>query len=88
MGSVGQIFLFLAIPTSAVASLQTMFLPAARTMLSMGSYKAFPDRFAEISPWFLSPAFGALVAGLSPPLLYGVTLLSDRTPTPSPRSAS
>ena len=37
MGSFGQIFLFLAILASAVASLQTTFLPVARTMLSMGS---------------------------------------------------
>ncbi|GAB07219.1 amino acid permease [Gordonia amarae] len=82
MGSVGQIFLFLAILASAVASLQTTFLPAARTMLSMGSYKAFPDRFAEISPRFLSPAFGALVAGIVTAVFYtGVTLLSDRTLT-------
>ncbi|HQV18605.1 MAG: APC family permease [Gordonia sp.] len=82
MGSFGQIFLFLAILASAVASLQTTFLPVARTMLSMGSYKAFPEKFAEISPRYLSPAFGALVAGIVTAVFYsGVTLLSDRTLT-------
>ena len=40
----------LAILASAVASLQTTFLPVARTMLSMGSYKAFPGEVRRDQP--------------------------------------
>ncbi|GAB19501.1 putative amino acid transporter [Gordonia effusa NBRC 100432] len=80
MGRWGGMFLFLAILASAVASLQTTFLPVARTMLAMGSYRAFPAKFAEISPRYLSPAFGALVAGIVTAAFYtAVTLLSEKT---------
>ncbi|YAL82766.1 APC family permease [Dermacoccaceae bacterium W4C1] len=82
LGRWGGILLFLAILASAVASLQTTFLPVARTLLSMGSYRALPQRFAQISPRFLSPAFGSLVAGVVTAVFYtGVTLLSERTLT-------
>lgn len=37
LGKWGGILLFLAILVSSVASLQTTFLPVARTMLAMGS---------------------------------------------------
>ena len=40
-----------------MASLQTTFLPAARAMLAMGAYKAFPTRFAKVSPRFLVPVY-------------------------------
>ncbi|QRY63622.1 APC family permease [Gordonia sp. PDNC005] len=80
MGRWGGMFLFLAILASAVASLQTTFLPVARTMLAMGSYRAFPAKFAEISPRFLSPAFAAIVAGVVTAVFYtAVTLLSEKT---------
>ncbi|MFW0790018.1 APC family permease [Gordonia sp. CPCC 205333] len=80
MGRWGGMFLFLAILASAVASLQTTFLPVARTMLAMGSYRAFPAKFAEISPRYLSPAFGALVAGIVTAVFYtAVTLVSEKT---------
>ncbi|MCH5641183.1 MULTISPECIES: APC family permease [unclassified Gordonia (in: high G+C Gram-positive bacteria)] len=82
MGRWGGILLFLAILVSSLASLQTTFLPVARTMLSMGSYRAFPAKFAEISPRFLSPAYGAAVAGVVTAVFYtAVTLLSERTLT-------
>lgn len=82
LGRWGGIVLFLAILASAVASLQTTFLPVARTLLSMGSYRALPARFAEISPRFLSPAFGSLVAGVVTAVFYTlVTLASERTLT-------
>lgn len=70
--------LYLAVFASSVASLQTTFLPAARAMLAMGAYKAFPDRFAEVSPRFLTPVYSTVVAGVVTGGFYTVvTLLSD-----------
>ncbi|WP_078290210.1 APC family permease [Mycobacterium sp. D16R24] len=72
--------LLLAIFASAVASLQTTSLPAARTMLAMGTYGAFPKRFASVSPRFLTPTFSTVVAGAVTAVFYTVvSLLSDRT---------
>lgn len=72
--------LFLAVLASSVASLQTTFLPAARTMLAMGAYGAFPKKFAEVSPRFLVPSFATIVAGIVTGGFYTlVTLLSERT---------
>lgn len=80
MGRWGGMFLFAAILASAIASLQTTFLPVARTMLAMGSYRAFPARFAEISPRYMSPAFSTIVAGTVTAVFYtAVTLLSEKT---------
>ena len=42
LGSFGGLMLYLAVFVSSIASLQTTFLPAARTMLAMGAYGAFP----------------------------------------------
>ena len=76
----GGLLLFAAILVSSIASLQTTFLPVARTMLAMGSYGAFPKKVAEISPRYLSPAFAALVAGVVTAVFYTVvTVLSERT---------
>lgn len=72
--------LLLAIFASAIASLQTTSLPAARTMLAMGTYGAFPKRFASVSPRFLTPTFSTVVAGVVTAAFYTiVSLLSDRT---------
>ncbi|GAA3197159.1 hypothetical protein GCM10020255_099840 [Rhodococcus baikonurensis] len=49
LGNWGGMLLFLAVFVSSVASLQTTFLPAARTMLAMGAYGAFPKKLAEVS---------------------------------------
>lgn len=71
-------FLFLAILASSVASLQTTFLPAARAMLAMGAYKAFPPRFAKVSPRYLVPTFAAVTAGVVTGVFYTVvSLLSE-----------
>jgi len=71
--------LFLAVLASSVASLQTTFLPAARAMLAMGAYGAFPKRFASVSPRFLVPAFATVVAGVITGAFYTVvSLLSER----------
>lgn len=70
--------LFLAVLASSVASLQTTFLPAARAMLAMGAYKAFPPRFAEVSPRYLVPTFATVTAGVVTGVFYTVvSLLSE-----------
>jgi len=70
--------LFLAVLASSVASLQTTFLPAARCMLAMGAYGAFPKRFSDISPRFLTPRFSTITAGVVTGTFYTiVTLLSE-----------
>jgi amino acid transporter len=79
LGGFGGPVLFLAILASSVASLQTTFLPAARTMLAMGAYKAFPTRFAHVSPRFLVPTYATVVAGVVTGAFYTtVSLLSER----------
>jgi amino acid transporter len=71
--------LFLAIFASSVASLQTTFLPAARAMLAMGVYKAFPERLAAVHPRTLVPVFATVVAGVVTGVFYTVTsLLSEK----------
>ena len=79
LGKWGGLMLFLAVFVSSVASLQTTFLPAARTMLAMGVYGAFPRKFAEVSPRFLVPSYATLVAGVVTAVFYTVvTFLSER----------
>ncbi|MDH6196942.1 amino acid transporter [Mycobacterium frederiksbergense] len=78
LGSWAGPLLFLAILASSVASLQTTFLPAARAMLAMGAYKAFPARFAEVSPRYLVPSFATVTAGVVTGVFYTVVnLLSE-----------
>lgn len=67
--------LYLAVFASSAASLQTTFLPAARAMLAMGAYGAFPKRFAEVSPRFLVPVFSTVVAGVVTGVFYTVVSL-------------
>ncbi|MFC9790040.1 APC family permease [Rhodococcus sp. NPDC127528] len=74
------LLLFLAVLASSAASLQTTFLPAARTMLAMGAYRAFPKKLAEVNPRFLVPTYATVVAGVVTGVFYTVvTLLSERT---------
>lgn len=80
MGKWVGLLLFLAVLASSAASLQTTFLPAARTMLAMGAYKAFPTKLAQVHPRFLVPSFGAVVAGVIRAVFYtATTVLSERT---------
>ena len=58
------ILMSLAVLSSSAASLQSTFVGPARTMLAMGHYKAFPNRFASISPRYKSPGFATLMAGV------------------------
>ncbi|MCM6771997.1 APC family permease [Nocardia sp. CDC159] len=78
LGRWGGPLLLLAILASSVASLQTTFLPAARTMLAMGVYGAFPKRFAAVHPRFRVPSYGTVIAGVVTGAFYTtVTLLSE-----------
>ncbi|MFQ6331128.1 APC family permease [Nocardia sp. CWNU-33] len=72
--------LLLAILASSAASLQTTFLPAARTMLAMGAYGAFPKKFSKVSPRYLVPTFSTVVAGVVTGAFYAIVcLLSERS---------
>jgi amino acid transporter len=71
MGPFG-VMLFLAVLASAAASLQTTFLPAARTMLAMGTYEAMPASLARVHPKFRTPGRATLAAGVATSVFYAV----------------
>jgi amino acid transporter len=78
LGGPLHLFLFLAVVASSAASLITTFLPTSRTMLAMGTYKAFPTRFATIHPRYLTPSFATVAAGVGAALFYSIlTFLSE-----------
>jgi amino acid transporter len=63
--------------TSASASTQTTILPTARTTLSMARQKAFPKRFGQIHPRFLTPSYSTLWMGTVSIIWYiAIELLS------------
>ena len=47
LGGTLSLLLFLAVLASSASSLQTTFIPAARTILAMSVYKALPDRLSH-----------------------------------------
>ena len=49
--------LIIAVLTSAAASTQTTILPTARTTLSMARKRAWPRRFADVHPTYLTPSY-------------------------------
>jgi len=71
MGGAG-LLLFLAVLASSAASLQTTFLPASRTLLRDGTYRAIPPRFASVHPRFRIPAFATLMCGIGTSVFYTV----------------
>lgn len=75
MGGAGELLLFLAVLVSTIASLQATFLPAARAMLAMGTFKALPSRFATVHPTYQVPRFGTAVAAVVAGGFYAVTAL-------------
>lgn len=80
LGSWGGMLLYLAVFVSSIASLQTTFLPAARTSLAMAAYGAFPKKLAEVSPRFLVPSAATVAAGVITAVFYtAVTFLSENT---------
>lgn len=78
MGTVLGVLLFIAVLASAAASLQTTFIPVARTVLAMSAYEALPPSFARIHPRFRSPARATVAAGVATGAFYAVmTFLSE-----------
>ncbi|MGH3507026.1 MAG: APC family permease [Nocardioidaceae bacterium] len=82
LGSNVHLLLFLAVLASSAASLITTFLPTSRTMLAMGTYRAFPRKFASVHPEHKTPSYATLVAAIGAAVFYGVlTFLSERVLT-------
>jgi amino acid transporter len=78
LGRWAALLLFLAVLASSAASLQTTFLPPARTLLAMGAYRAIPTRFAHMHSRFQIPSFATMTCGISTAVFYaGMTLLSE-----------
>jgi len=80
-GIVGTIMikmLIFSVLTSASASTQTTILPTARTALSMGAFKAIPEKFARVHPKYLTPLDATIwMGGVSIALFVGLTLVSE-----------
>jgi amino acid transporter len=67
--------LFLAVLAS---SLQTTFLPPARTLLAMATFRALPARFARVHPRFRTPSYATLAAGAATGAFYAaMTVISE-----------
>jgi amino acid transporter len=78
MGPGLGILLFVAVLASAAASLQTTFIPVARTVLAMSAYEALPASYARVHPRFRTPGRATVVAGVATGVFYTVmTLVSE-----------
>ena len=78
MGPTLGILLFVAVLASAAASLQTTFIPVARTVLAMAAYEALPKSFTKVHPVFKTPGKATIVAGVATGVFYTVmTLVSE-----------
>ena len=77
-GKVMEDLLIIAVLSSASASTQTTILPTARTVLSMGAFKALPSKFARIHPRYLTPTDATVwMGGVSILFYVGLTLVSQ-----------
>jgi amino acid transporter len=77
-GQVMVSLLIISVLTSASASTQTTILPTARTTLSMGAFKAIPERFANIHPRYLTPTVSTVwMGGVSIVFYVGMTFVSE-----------
>ena len=78
LGGALALLLFLAVLASSASSLQTTFIPAARTILAMSVYKAFPDRFGTMHPKHRIPSYATLVSGIGTAIFYTLmTIVSE-----------
>lgn len=75
MGSGLGTLLFVAVLASSVASLQTTFIPVARTALAMSAYEALPPAFSRVHPRYKTPGFATIVAGVVTGVFYTVMTL-------------
>ncbi|MET9432205.1 APC family permease [Streptomyces sp. NPDC003036] len=74
--------LFVAVLASAAASLQTTFIPVARTVLSMATYEAMPASLAKVHPKHKVPGKATVIAGVGTGVFYTVmTLVSENVLT-------
>jgi len=62
----------LAIVTSALASTQTMILPASRTSLSMARQGALPEWLGRVHPRYLTPHVSTIAIGALAAIWYAV----------------
>src|SRR5262245_3132713 len=70
--------LIVAVLTSASACTQTTILPATRSLLSMASHRAAPQRFGLIHERYLTPGFATLWIGVISSLYYvALSFVSD-----------
>ncbi|QES48751.1 amino acid transporter [Streptomyces venezuelae] len=82
MGPVLGILLFVAVLASAAASLQTTFIPVARTVLAMSTYEALPPAYARVHPKFKTPGRATVMAGIATGAFYTImTLVSENVLT-------
>ncbi|GAA3290684.1 hypothetical protein GCM10020295_05700 [Streptomyces cinereospinus] len=78
MGPTLGVLLFVAVLASAAASLQTTFIPVARTVLAMSAYEALPASYARVHPRFRTPGRATVMAGVATGVFYTVmTLVSE-----------
>ncbi|MFB8777451.1 APC family permease [Streptomyces broussonetiae] len=78
MGNALGILLFVAVLASAAASLQTTFIPVARTVLAMSTYEALPASYARVHERFRTPGRATVAAGIATGVFYTVmTLVSE-----------
>ena len=75
LGGTFGLLLFLAVLASSASSLQTTFIPAARTMLAMSVYKALPKSLSRIHPVHGIPSYATLVSGVGTAIFYTVMSL-------------
>ncbi|MDJ0357612.1 APC family permease [Paenarthrobacter sp. PH39-S1] len=67
------ILMSLAILSSSAASLQSTFVSPARTLLSMGHYRALPKKFGRISPAHKSPSYATIASAVAAAAFYIIT---------------
>lgn len=80
--------LVISILTSAAASCQTTILPATRTMLSMGSHGAAPEKLARIDRKRLTPDFSTWLFGIGSIVWYVLLVVISHNTSTDAYSAS